>query len=134
MDCLKSPQHYFLYTNGKHESMGPTQLIVNPCVFISTGVICLLYVDHILLFDKNKLAMENWKITMNNDMMLFWEENSVASYLDLGAHIDCQKDSTIHWTQRGLTQFIVKAFYLKDNSVKLVDTSYTKYLPINEEG
>ena len=77
----QSPRNYCLYTKEKLESMGFVQSIADPCVFISAGVICLIYVDDALLFYKNKLAMESLKLKMKNDGMLFFKEDSVAGYL-----------------------------------------------------
>ena len=51
--CL-SPRNFFLYTKEKHESMGFVQSIADPCVYMSTDVVCLVYVDDALLFYKNK--------------------------------------------------------------------------------
>ena len=69
--------------------MGCVQSIANPCVFMSADVVCLVYVDDVLLFYKSKQAMELLKQKMRDEGMLFREEDSVAGYLEV--HIDCRK-------------------------------------------
>ena len=77
--------------------MGFTQSIADPCLFVSADVIYFIYVDKVLLFYKNKLAIEELKIKIKNNGILIYKEDSVASYLDV--HIDYRKDSTIYLSQ-----------------------------------
>ena len=76
--------------------------------------------------------MASLKQKMRVDGMLFRDEDSATGYF--GVHIDRQKDSTIHLTQKGLAAHIVEAMYLNDKIVDPVDTLYTKFLPLDEFG
>ena len=78
------------------------------------------------------MAIESLKQKMRDDGMLFREEDSFAGYL--GVHNDCREDSIIHLTQKGLAQHIVEAMHLNDKIDNLLDTPYTKFLPLNEFG
>ena len=112
--------------------MGFVQSIADPCVFMSTDVLCLISVDDVLLFYKKKLAMEALKQKLRDDGMLYRDEDSVAGYL--GVHIDWRKDSTIDLTQKGLAHCIVEAMHLNDKIVNAVDTPCTKFLPLDKFG
>ena len=58
-DLCQSLQNYFLYTKEKLESIGFTQSIADSCLFMSTDIICLIYIDNALPFYKGKLAIKN---------------------------------------------------------------------------
>jgi hypothetical protein len=82
----QSPQNYFLYTRDKLIKMGFVQSEADPCLFISSYIICLIYVDDALLFYKNKTSIDILTNKMKQEGMLFREEESVAGYL--GVHIN----------------------------------------------
>jgi hypothetical protein len=82
----QSPRNYFLYTRDKLIKMGFVQSEADPCLFISSDIICLIYVDDALLFYKNKTSIDILTNKMKQEGMLFREEESVAGYL--GVHID----------------------------------------------
>jgi hypothetical protein len=50
----QSPRDYFLYTRDKLIKMGFVQSEADPCLFISSDIICLIYVDDSLLLYKDK--------------------------------------------------------------------------------
>ena len=106
------------------------QLIASPCVFMSTDVVCFVYVDDVLLFYKSQQAMESLKQKMMDDGMLFCDKDIVVGYL--GVHIDCREDGTILLTQSGLAGRIVEAMHLNDKTVNPVDTPCAKFLPLDE--
>ena len=55
----QSPHNYFLYTKGKLESMDFVQSITDICLFMSSYVLCLIYVDNALVFYKNNQQWNN---------------------------------------------------------------------------
>ena len=128
----QSPRNFFLYNKEKLEKMGFHQAAANPCLFISSDCICLNYIDDNLYYAKNKEAMERIKLAMEREQILFQEEESVAGYLCV--HIDRRDNGLILLTQQGLTNKIVEALHLSDNSITPVDTPCTGYLPIDKNG
>jgi hypothetical protein len=128
----QSPRNYFLYTRDKLIKMGFVQSEADPCLFISSDIICLIYVDDALLFYKNKTSIDILTNKMKQEGMLFREEESVAGYL--GVHIDRRNDGTIHLTQKGLADKIIDSLHLSGEDISPVDTPCTKYVPIDEDG
>ena len=128
MDYTKVIFH--LQEKEKLESMEFVQSIADLCVFISADVVCLVYVDNALLLYRRKQAMESLKQKMRDNSIRFCDEVSVDSYL--GVHIDSQKDSSIHLTQKFLVARIVEVMHLNDKLIDPVDTTCTQFLPINE--
>jgi hypothetical protein len=53
----QSPRNYFLHLKQKLERLGFTQSNADPCLFISTTVICLVYVDDALLLYQDQSAV-----------------------------------------------------------------------------
>lgn len=61
--------------------------------------------------------------------MIVQKDDSYACYL--GIHINQSENNAINSTQNGLTDRIVDALHLIDDTVKTAENSYTKHLPIN---
>ena len=118
--CKQSPRNYFLYHKTKLEAMGFQQADSDPCLFISSDIICLNYVDDNLYSFKIQKAWEE---------LLFHEEESVAGYL--GIHIDWHSDGSINLTQKGLIQKILDAMHLNDDAITPVKIPFTDYFPID---
>jgi hypothetical protein len=128
----QSPRNYFLHMKQKLQQLGFTQSNADPCLFISTTVICLLYVDDALLVYRDQSAVETLTKRMKESNMLFNVESDVAGYL--GVLIDRQTDGTITMRQSGLAKRIVEALHLDDSSISSSETPCTSFLPLDEEG
>ena len=128
----QSPRNYFLHMKSKLEKLGFRQSIADPCLFISSTVICLIYVDDALLVYRDPASVDRLTSRMKDEDMLFNVESDVAGYL--GVLIDRHKDGSIVMRQEGLTKRIVKALFLDDNKITSLRTPATSYLPIDEDG
>ena len=128
----QSPRNYFLHMKQKLEKLGFTQSNADPCLFISSTVICLVYVDDALLVYKDQLAVDDLTKRMEDEKMLFNVESDVAGYL--GVLIDRHTDGTIVMKQSGLANRIIEALHLDDSSSTPTDTPCTAFLPIDEAG
>jgi hypothetical protein len=128
----QSPRNYFLHMKQKLEKLGFTQSNADPCLFISTTVICLIYVDDALLVYKDQSAVDSLTKRMEQEKMLFNVESDVAGYL--GVLIDRGIDGTITMRQSGLARRIIEALHLEDATCTPTETPCTAYLPIDEEG
>ena len=128
----QSPRNYFLHLKEKLERLGFTQSNADPCLFISTTVICLVYVDDALLVYKDQSAVDDLTKRMKDEKMLFNVESDVAGYL--GVLIDRKTDGTIVMKQSGLAKRIIEALHLDDSSITITDTPCDKYLALDKEG
>jgi hypothetical protein len=128
----QSPRNYFLHLKQKLETLGFTQSNADPCLFISTTVICLVYVDDVLLVYKDQSAVDDLTKRMKHEKMLFNVESDVAGYL--GVLIDRRTDGTIIMRQSGLAKRIIEVLHLDDASNTSTETPCTAFLPIDAEG
>jgi hypothetical protein len=128
----QSPRNYFLHMKQKLETLGFTQSNADSCLFISTTVICLVYVDDALLVYKDQSAVDDLTKRMTEEKMLFNVESDVAGYL--GVLIDRHTDGTIIMRQSGLAKRIIEALHLDDTSTTTPETPCTAFLPIGAEG
>jgi hypothetical protein len=128
----QSPRNHFLHMKQKLEKLGFTQSNADPCLFISTTVICLVYVDDALLVYRDQSAVDDLTKRMEDEKMLFNVESDVAGYL--GVLIDRHTDGTIIMCQSGLANHIIEALHLDDASCASTDTPCTAFLPIDEAG
>jgi hypothetical protein len=106
----QSPRNFFHYLKSKLEAIGFEQALdVNPCLFISDKVICLVYVDDTLLFAHDMKDINNMLHRLTHEQGMGLEiEDDVAGFL--GVHIECN-DTTgeITLTQQGLIEHIIDA-------------------------
>ncbi len=111
----QSPRNFFLHLKNKLELVGFEQATeIDPCLFISDKVICLVYVDDTLLFaHKMEDIDEALDKLVNAQGMALEIEDDVAGFL--GVHIARDKHSgEIELTQRGLIDRIVQALGVSD--------------------
>jgi len=113
----QSPRNFFLHLKSKLEKFGFKQQIdLDPCLFISDKVICLVYVDDTLFFARNEKDIDEVVMFLKNENMELEVEDDVAGFL--GVHIDRKKDGRITLTQLGLTDRIIRALNLGDSHGK----------------
>jgi hypothetical protein len=115
----QSPRNFFLHLKSKLEAAGfESNESVDPCLFISDKVICLIYVDDTLLFSPKEEYLDE-VITKLLQLELDLEvEDSVAGFL--GVHLEHNsKDGSIKLTQQGLAKRIVEALDLGSRPRKL---------------
>jgi hypothetical protein len=67
----QSPRNYFLYTRDKLVKMGFVQSEEDPCLFIPSDIICVIYVDDALLFYKDKTSITTLVNKMKQEGMVF---------------------------------------------------------------
>jgi len=114
----QSPINFFNFIKGKLENAGlKSQETVDPCLFISDKVICLVYVDDTLFFSPKKEYIDDVITSLKDQQVAVEEEDSVAGFL--GVHIDRSADNkTIKLTQKGLTKRIVEALQIDQKPKK----------------
>lgn len=124
-----APRQWFKHLKERLEApdVGLKQMTdVDPCLFMSDKVICLVYVDDTLLYARNMEDInEVIEKLRNNHQMTLEVEDSVAGFL--GVHIDRNEETgEITLTQTGLIDKIIEALQIDD--LPAVDTPATECL------
>ena len=100
----QSPRNFFQFLKGKLEGIGfESATDVDPCLFVSDKVICLVYVDDTLFYSPKPEYIDEVIQKLRDAEMDLEEEGSVAGFL--GVHIERnEKDGSIKLTQKGINQ------------------------------
>jgi hypothetical protein len=105
----QSPRNFFQHLKSKLESIGfEANIDIDPCLFISEKVICLVYVDDTLFFSPREDFINEVINQLSQCYLDLEVEDSVAGFL--GVHIDRNTDDgSVKLTQSGLAKRIVDA-------------------------
>ena len=108
-----SPRNFFLPLKGKSENAGlESNPELDPCLFMSDKVICLVYIDDTLFFLPKEEYINEIIQKLRSDKMELEEESSVAGFL--GVNMTHDKDNnTVKLTQEGLTKRIIEALNIE---------------------
>ena len=101
----QSPCNFFHYLKSKLDAIGFEQALdVDPCLYMSDKVICLVYVDDTLLFAGDMKDIDNMLHRLTHEQGVGLEiEDDVAGFL--GVHIECNDvKGEITLTQQGLIE------------------------------
>ena len=129
----QSPRNFFMHLKSKLEAVGFEQATeIDPCLFISDKVICLVYVDDTLLFARDMKDIDDVLNKLVHEQGMALEiEDDVAGFL--GVHI--QRDpatGTIELTQVGLIDRVIEALDVKH--LPEVSTPATAVIGKDEDG
>ena len=104
----QSPRNFFHHLKGNLEKVGFVPSEIDPCLFISEKVICLVYVDDTLFYSPKQEWIDESIQKLREQHMELEVEGSVAGFL--GVHIDRDVDNgTIKLSQNGLIKRIVES-------------------------
>jgi hypothetical protein len=109
----QAPRNFFLHLKGKLENIDYVQTDFDPRLFISDQVICLVFADDTSFFSPDKTSIAEVIEKLKREEFEFEIEDDVAGFL--GVHIDRRIDGTIHLTQAGLIDRIIKALDLRSD-------------------
>ncbi|CAJ1956067.1 unnamed protein product [Cylindrotheca closterium] len=103
----QSPFNFFIFIKGKLKNAGfESQVEVDPCLFISDKVICIIYVNDTLFFSPKEEYINKAIGSLKGQCVAVEIEDSVAGFL--GVHIERNKSNkAIKLTQKGLTERII---------------------------
>jgi hypothetical protein len=114
----QSPRNFFRFLKGKLEKIGfESAMDIDPCLFISDKVICLVYVDDTLFYSPRPEYIDEVIQKLRDEDMDLEEEEDVAGFL--GIHIERKSNGTIKLTQSGLIKRIVDTLNLHNQHAKL---------------
>ena len=114
----QSPRNFFLHLKQKLESIGfKTNEEVDPCLFVSDKVVCLVYVDDTLFYASKQEYIDEVIQRLRDAKMDLEVEGTVAGFL--GVHIDRNTtDGTVTLSQVGLIKRIVEALEVGQLPIK----------------
>ena len=110
----QSPKNFFKFISARLENVGMIpQTDINPCLFISDKVICVLYVDDTLFWSpKKEWIDEVIEKLQTQEQVELEDEEDVAGFL--GVHIEkSERDQTVKLTQEGLIKRIIAALNIE---------------------
>jgi hypothetical protein len=115
----QSPRNFFQFLKTQLEAIGFMSMTdVDPCLFISNSVICLVYVDDTLFYSPKDEFISEVISRLRQRGMDLEVEGDVAGFL--GVHVERNVDSgTIKLTQAGLIQRIITALGVHNEPIKL---------------
>jgi hypothetical protein len=107
----QSPRNFFQHLKSQLESAGFTSTTeIDPCLFVSDKVICLVYVDDTLFFSPEEKYIDEAIARIKNSGLELEIEEDVAGFL--GVHIERKNDS-IKLTQKGLALRVIEALNIE---------------------
>ena len=136
----QSPKNFFHLLKTNLLAVGFTQSSFDPCLFISSDVICVTYVDDCLFWARNECDIDQAIENIKRKGMDLQVEDSVAGFL--GVHIDRYPEvnengvtvERIKLLQTGLIDRIIEALGLASKSHSVRTPAPADPLPRDLEG
>jgi hypothetical protein len=113
----QSPRAFWKNITVKLQEVGLQQSTFNPCLFIGSDVICIVYVHDLIFWSKevpriNRVAMELRNLGVDLE-----QEDDAAGFL--GVTLDCDASTgLLEMKQTGLTKRVIEALGLDDGYAK----------------
>ena len=128
----QSPRNFYNYFADKLASQGLHPSELDPCLFIGSKVIGVLYVDDLLLYSKDDAEIDKLLAALRESGIAIRREGTAEGFL--GGTVE-RKGSTITLTQAGLTKRIVEALGLCSSFSTSISTPAEKApLPKDADG
>jgi hypothetical protein len=107
----QSPRAFWLYLTEKLQRCGLKQSQLDPCLFIGSRVICIVYVDDLLFWSPKEEYIYEFGERLRAEEVELEEEGDAAGFLGVQLHRD-ETTGHIHMTQEGLIKRIIEALGL----------------------
>ena len=102
----QSPRHFFKYLSSHLEKHHLKQSEFDPCLFIGSDTIVIVYVDDLLIYSRKRDSIDSLISTLQDDGIKLREEGEAEGFL--GVDIKRTK-SGVSLTQTGLIKRIISA-------------------------
>jgi hypothetical protein len=119
----QSPQYFYKYFTEHLIKQGLTPSNFDPCLFLSSTPIVIIYVNDILIYGKDEKKIDNFIVRMKTEDVALNKEGTKEGYL--GVDIQQHKNQ-ITFTQIGLTKRIIEALGLDSKFTTAVATPAEK--------
>ena len=127
----QAPRHFFRYLSDRIAKYGLQQSQYDPCLFISSNMMVIVYVDDLLIFAKSDNLIEDFITSMQREEICLRREGTAEGYLG----VDIQHiNGKIHLTQSGLSQRIITAMGLTKYSNSCPTPAEVSPLPKDIDG
>ena len=105
----QSPRHFFTYLSERLNKQGLRQSALDPCLFLGTDIMVIVYVDDLLVYAKSTEIIDTFVTSMQSEEVALRREGTAEGYLG----VDIRRDqSSVLLTQIGLTKRIISALGL----------------------
>eukprot|EP00956_Cyclotella_meneghiniana_P013817 scaffold20267_cov42-Cyclotella_meneghiniana.AAC.1 len=129
----QSPRHFYQYLSSNLEGLGLVKSNFDPCLFIGTHVIVVVYVDDCLLYAKEDKYIEDLLVKLRERKVQINCEGSAEGFLGVG--VSYSDTVSITLTQEGLAKRIINALGLDGSYSRSTDTlAETALLPKDASG
>jgi transposase InsO family protein len=129
----QAPRHFFNYLSQHLIKHGLKQSSFDPCLFIGSDIVVIVYVDDLLLYSCTDGPIDDLIAKLKADNIWIRKEDSAAGFL--GVDMKESKDGSLTLTQSGLTERVIKALGLHSQYSTKKDTpAETSPLPKDSNG
>jgi len=123
----QSPQAFWKYITKILETCELEQSNFDPCLFIRTKVICVVYIDDLIFWRKDTLATNDSAVQLRDLGVDLKQEDDAAGFLGVTLEQD-PETSLLEMKQTGLIKHIIEALGLDDGAKVKVTPSESKPL------
>ena len=127
----QAPRHFFTYLSERLVKHGLQQSQYDPCLFMNSTMIIIVYIDDLLIYAPNDTMIDNFITAMQKDEVCLRREGTAEGYLG----IDIKTvNGQLHLTQSGLSQRIINALGLSKYSNSCATPTELAPLPKDVNG
>jgi hypothetical protein len=119
----QSPRYFYKYFTERLVKQGLTPSNFDPCLFLSSSLIVIIYVDNILIYGCNEKEIDDFIARMKTEEVALHKGGTAEGYL--GVDIQ-QNGNQITFMQLGLTKQIIEALDLNSKYFTAVATPAEK--------
>jgi hypothetical protein len=129
----QAPRHFFHYLSQHLIKHGLRQSSFDPCLFIGSNIIVIVYVDDLLIYSKTDAPIDDLIAKLKSDGIWIRKEDSAAGFL--GVDMKENPDGSLTLTQTGLIDRVISALGLHASYSSKKDTpAETSPLPKDSAG
>jgi hypothetical protein len=111
----QSPRAFWKYITQKLETCGLEQSKFDPCLFVDEKVICVVYVDDLIFWSKDTVAINDSAMQLRELGVDLEQEDDAAGFLGVMLERD-PETSLLEMKQTGLIKRIIEALGLDDGA------------------
>ena len=127
----QAPRHFFTYLSERLIKHGLNQSQYDPCLFMTSTMMVIVYVDDILIYAKDDKLIDSFIHSMQKDDICLRREGTAEGYLGIDIR---SVNGQLHLTQSGLSQRILNALGLSKHSNSCPTPADTAPLPRDTDG
>ena len=113
----QSPRAFWKYITKKLETCGLAQSKFDPCLFVGSKVICIVYVDDIIFWSKDTADIDSSAMQLRELGVDLEQEDDAAGFLGVTLERD-PETNLLEMKQIGLIKRVIEALGLDDGLVK----------------